>query len=608
MLVGVTLRNRFKIIKELGSGGFGDTYLAEDIDCRNRPCVVKHLQLKPPNTAAALPTAQRLFATEAEVLYKLGVHDQIPTLYADFEVNGQFYLVQELIRGHDLTKEIYPGNKLTKTAAKQLLIDILEILAFIQQKQIIHRDIKPQNNMRRQDGKIILIDFGAVKEITTLHVTTPGHQPRSITAGTIGYMPSEQFQGHPKLSSDIYAVGMLIIYGITGIQPHELPEDPTNGEIIWQNRADVSNGFAKILTKMVRYHFSERYQSAEEVLLALQPSVKTKPILHTRRHFIQYASLFTGGVIVSVIGQNLLTGNKGNTPTSKINTSPNTPTPEITPTPENTTSANNLKTSTFEVVKTNSQGSIISRSNHSANYFVEDLGNSVTLEMVEIPAGTFYMGSPENEKERFSVEGPQHQVTVPRFLVARYPLTQAQYYTITGSNPSYFKGDKRPVEQVSWNNAVAFCEKLSQKTGKDYRLPSEAQWEYACRAGATTPFYFGESITPNLVNYDGNYPYADAPKGQYRGQTTEVGSFPPNAFGLYDMHGNVWEWCLDNWHENYVNAPKDGSAWISRSNEKTIRSGSWRDNSVFCRSAYRLSSDADFDVSHLGFRVVCVSA
>jgi eukaryotic-like serine/threonine-protein kinase len=263
MLVGVTLRNRFKIIQELGSGGFGDTYLAEDIDCKNRPCVVKHLQLKPPNTAAALPIAQRLFKTEAEVLYKLGVHDQIPTLYADFEDNGEFYLVQELIRGHDLTKEIYPGNKLTETAARQLLIDILEVLAFVQQKQIIHRDIKPQNIMRRQDGKIILIDFGAVKEITTLYVTSPGHQPVTIPIGTVGYMPSEQSQGQPKLCSDIYAVGMLILYAITGIPAHDLPKDPTNGEIIWRNWADVSNGFAKILTKMVHYHFSERYQSAE---------------------------------------------------------------------------------------------------------------------------------------------------------------------------------------------------------------------------------------------------------------------------------------------------------------------------------------------------------
>jgi formylglycine-generating enzyme required for sulfatase activity len=152
--------------------------------------------------------------------------------------------------------------------------------------------------------------------------------------------------------------------------------------------------------------------------------------------------------------------------------------------------------------------------------------------MVEIPAGTFYMGSPENEEGRYDNESPQHQVNVPSFFIGKYPLTQAQYQAIMGNNPAYFKGNNRPVEMVDWNDAVAFCQKLSQKTGKNYKLPSEAQWEYACRAGTTTPFYFGESITPDLVNCDGNYPYADAPKGQYREQTTDVGTFPPNAFGL----------------------------------------------------------------------------
>ncbi|MBD2136363.1 formylglycine-generating enzyme family protein, partial [Anabaena sp. FACHB-1237] len=254
-----------------------------------------------------------------------------------------------------------------------------------------------------------------------------------------------------------------------------------------------------------------------------------------------------------------------------------------------------------------------SRSNHSANYFVEDLGNGVTLEMVEIPPGKFMMGSPENEKKRSSFESPQHQVTVPRFFMARYPLTQTQYSAITGNNPSYFKGDNLPVERVSWNDAVAFCKKLSQKTGKDYRLPSEAQWEYACRAGTTTPFYFGESITPDLVNYDGNFPYADAPKGQYRQQTTEVGSFPPNAFGLYDMHGNVWEWCLDDWHENYINAVSGvltcGSSWYSQDNNsyKPRRGGCRRSDAQTCRSANRDWSARDTLNEDLGFRVLFCS-
>ena len=260
------------------------------------------------------------------------------------------------------------------------------------------------------------------------------------------------------------------------------------------------------------------------------------------------------------------------------------------------------------MVSTDATGNIINRRNESATYFTEDLGNGVTLEMVEIPGGTLIMGSPESEAGRDSKEGPQHQVTVPAFFMAKYELTQAQYQAIMGSNPSAFKGNNRPVERVSWNDAVTFCEKLSQKTQKYYRLPSEAEWEYACRAGTTTPFYFGESITPELVNYDGNYTYASAQKGQYRQQTTDVGSFPPNAFGLYDMHGNVWEWCQDDYINSYNNAPTDGSALTGRSSTKLLRGGSWSYNPGYCRSACRDYYTLDYHDFAIGFRVVCSGA
>ena len=238
--------------------------------------------------------------------------------------------------------------------------------------------------------------------------------------------------------------------------------------------------------------------------------------------------------------------------------------------------------------------------------FTEDLGNGVKLEMIAIPGGTFLMGSPENEAERQDYESPKHQVTVPSFFMGKYPLTQAQYQAILGSNPSYFKGNNRPVETVSWDDAVLFCQKLSQRTGKSYRLPSEAEWEYACRAGTKTPFSFGDNITPDLVNYNGNYPYKSAPKGKYREQTTDVETFTPNSFGLYDMHGNVLEWCEDDWHENYINAPTDGSAWNSRSgnNTKTLRGGSWYSDARFCRAAARNGGSRDFRRSNFGFRVV----
>ncbi|MBG1241399.1 serine/threonine protein kinase [Nostoc sp. NZL] len=260
-----TLRNRFEIVKHLGSGGSGDTYLALDLDLPGRPhCVVKHFHPKDSNPAV-LPIAKKLFAREAEVLYQLGNdHDQIPRLFAHFDEDGDFYLVQEFIDGHALTQEIVPGQRLSENTVLNLLKDILEVLAFVHQNNIIHRDIKPQNLMRRySDQKIVLIDFGSIKKIGALGAGL------TIAVGTPGYMPSEQAKGKPKLCSDIYAVGMIGIQALTGLIPEQLQEDPNTGEILWRDQAQVSDALANILDTMVRDRYSQRYQSAVEALQAL---------------------------------------------------------------------------------------------------------------------------------------------------------------------------------------------------------------------------------------------------------------------------------------------------------------------------------------------------
>ncbi|MFM6081497.1 MAG: SUMF1/EgtB/PvdO family nonheme iron enzyme, partial [Dolichospermum sp.] len=252
----------------------------------------------------------------------------------------------------------------------------------------------------------------------------------------------------------------------------------------------------------------------------------------------------------------------------------------------------------------------INRQKKQAQHFTENLGDGIQLEMVAIPGGTFMMGSPENEKGYHSSQSPQHQVTVPPFFIGKYPVTQKQWRAVIDlkSDPSYFKGDNLPVESVSWNDAQEFCARLSRMANKTYRLPSEAEWEYACCGGTTTPFYCGETISTDLANYNGNYTYGDGSKGVYREETTEVGSFKiANEFGLYDMHGNVWEWCQDDWHNNYEGAPTDGSAWISNNtkSDKLLRGGSWLVIPEYCRSAYRSSNGAGFDNNYSGFRVVC---
>lgn len=272
MLVGKTLRNRYNILQVLGSGGFGDTYLAQDTDLPSHPkCVVKQLKPKDPNPQV-LPIAKSLFEREAEYLYKLGnSHPQIPQLFAHFEENGEFYLVEEFIDGYSLEEEVRVGQKLSEPATIVLLIEILEVLAFVHQQNVIHRDIKLANLMRRRsDRKIILIDFGAVKDVGALGTDSQGNTNVTVSIGSPGYMPSEQARGKPRLSSDVYAVGMIGIQSLTGITPDSLKEDAITGEILWRDRAQVSSAFAEILQKMVFYHFSQRYESAIEALQAMQ--------------------------------------------------------------------------------------------------------------------------------------------------------------------------------------------------------------------------------------------------------------------------------------------------------------------------------------------------
>ncbi len=261
----------------------------------------------------------------------------------------------------------------------------------------------------------------------------------------------------------------------------------------------------------------------------------------------------------------------------------------------------------------------------------EPLTAEITLDMVAIPDGDFLMGSPPDEvgrdyyaynypeTEGIDVEA-QHRVTVSAFSMGRYPITQAQWRTVAqlpkvnrdlDPDPANFKGDQRPVEVVSWSEAVEFCDRLSQHTGKIYRLPSEAEWEYACRAGTTTPFHLGNTLSTDLANYDGNYTYGDGVTGLYRQKTSEVGSFGlVNAFGLADMHGNVLEWCLDHWHPSYEGAPTDGSAWITDGDDRyrLLRGGSWYNYPDYCRSANRGRNARDYRDNNLGFRVVCASS
>jgi formylglycine-generating enzyme required for sulfatase activity/tRNA A-37 threonylcarbamoyl transferase component Bud32 len=588
---GSLLNSRFRVQRLLASGGFGRTYIAQDTARFDEPCVIKQF-FPQVREATAYSKAAELFQEEAKRLYELGEnHPQIPRLLAYFRQGSSLYLVQEFIVGETINAEIQQ-HPFKEAQVRQLLTDLLPILEFIHSRNVIHRDIKPENIIRRAtDGKLVLIDFGGAKQVTQTSMGRPG-----TGIYTMGYAPNEQISGYTSPTSDIYALGVTCARLMTGCFPIQDSEgnisdrlyDAFNAEWLWRERlqeegVSLSQELGQIIDKMLQHLARDRYQSAAAVLRDLNS--------------VEYVSLTSQGSGEEKVERLSLKDQK-NQEFTRFDVDFSFPT---------------WKSFEFDVVTVDGWGREISRNSTKANFFAEDLGQGIILEMVAIPGGRFKMGSPINQGEE--KEYPQHQVTVAPFLMGKVPITQAIWQAVATLpkidldielQPSRFKSANRPVENVSWEDAQEFCQRLSQKTRRNYRLPSESEWEYAARGGTTTPFHFGETI--DLANYEGNSIYASAPKGKYRQETTAVDNFLlANPFGLYDIHGNVWEWCADPWHENYQGAPTDGTVWQSwkENNHRLLRGGCWGSNPRDCRSAFRNWLAGDFRLSIIGFRVVC---
>jgi formylglycine-generating enzyme required for sulfatase activity len=262
----------------------------------------------------------------------------------------------------------------------------------------------------------------------------------------------------------------------------------------------------------------------------------------------------------------------------------------------------------LETVQVSGRGEIIAHIPGQAAGYVEDLAPGIILEMIALPGGLFQMGS--RAGQGYEDEHPAHFARVPAFLLGRFAVTQEQWATVMPWDPPYRSpGPQHPADRVSWDAANDFCRRLADRTNRPYRLPTEAEWEYACRAGSTTPFHFGPTITTDLANYVGDHTFAAEPPGVYRHGSTKVGSFPPNEFGLCDMHGNVWEWCADTWSDSYDGAPADGRPRIERGVQRCVlRGGSWHEPPGNCRSATRLGLDAGEGEDYVGFRVALTLA
>ncbi|AMW29926.1 bifunctional serine/threonine-protein kinase/formylglycine-generating enzyme family protein [Arthrospira platensis] len=574
----------------LGQGGFGRTFLAvDDFKPSKPPCVIKQFLPQAQGTAT-LQKAAQLFDQEAQRLELLGKHSQIPELLAYFTADNRQYLVQEFIEGETLQQELDNQGAFTENQIIALLKDLLPVLDFVHQNKVIHRDIKPENIIRRaSDKKLVLVDFGAAKQVHSTSLSVTG-----TVIGSAEYCAPEQAMGKPQYGSDLYSLGVTCLYLLTQASPSNL-YDPLEAQWVWRehlNGNQVSDKLGKILDRLAETVFKKRYQSVAEVWADLQG----------------------------------YSGRKNSTNTTPqpvvIKTPPKPPTQKFE----------------FDIVTVNSNGQQINRRRGQAECIIEDLGNGVTLEMVMIPGGTFIMGAPSGEVQSSDDERPQHRVTIKPFLMGKYPVTQAQWRQVASfpklqrdlsPDPSRFKGLNLPVERVSWYDVVEWCARLSKRIGKPYRLPSEAEWEYAARAGTTSPFHVGDTLTTYLANYNGSYTYGSGPKGAYRQKTTPVGQFQQaNAFGLYDIHGNVWEWCADPWHDSYKGAPSDGGVWDAGNdnryqnyieylvnflsntnnrvtNNRVLRGGSWGYYPVDCRCAGRSWVVPGNLFSFDGFRVAC---
>ncbi len=506
---GKTLKNRYLIEDldrdQLGKGAFGQTYLAKDTEYRTeQKVVVKHLQPDFSQCRSAaeqqglLQIAQDFFLREAKILEKLGrVSPQIPSLLDNFTENNEFYIIQEWIDGQPLSKILTHGERLTQKETIQMLIEILEPLDFCHQEGAIHRDLKPDNLMRRHsDGKLVIIDFGAVREMRQLTLISNGPEQPGSRIGTPGYMPLEQTRGFPVLASDVYAVGAIGIQAMTGEYPHNIDLD-ADGIPKWRERLNcyATAEFAAVLNQMLAVLPSARYVDAATALAALRALPSTS----------QYIVMTSASPVIANQYEAAVTQPSPAAPTSIIPPSPAITSPQNPIEPQTTQPQKKLlgplsqdffsfESAHLEKVKLqrlqppkkagwlkgrqaentpghNVEEWQIRKKSGQAEYFTEDLGNGVQLAMVYIPSGQFVMGSLTGH----DTEQPEHLVHVPGLYLSKFVVTQEQYSRLTIGSTGQWLNAKLPTNKVSWYEAQTFCQKLSVKSGRKYRLPSEAE-------------------------------------------------------------------------------------------------------------------------------------
>ena len=630
----LVLQGRYRIVEPLGRGGMGAVYRAID-ETFGSTVAIKQ-------TLCEGADLEKAFEREARLLNGLR-HGALPVVIDYFsEARGQF-LVMQYIPGDDFgalldrSGEPYAPQRVLRWADQ--LLDALQYL-HEHDPQIIHRDIKPRNLKLTPRGEVVLLDFGLSKS-TPLESRVAGTSVR-VLGYTPHYAPFEQIQGQgtdPR--SDLFALAATLYHLLTA----KLPPDAMvralttmNGQADPLEPAHVVNpavpeALGAVLHQAMAMGRDQRPQSAaamratlaglrddsvaplasaapspaDAVTVAVPPSSSASLVVAVPAR--RRAWLAAAGVAVAVVSIGLVVAAPGQRPGSAVAVPREAAPADVDLAP--ITIAPAERTFAFRSASV-AAGGAVTQTDRQARSYLEDLGKGVAIEMIAIPGGEFLMGTASAE---YPDEGPPHTVKIRPFYLSRHEVTQAQWRAVAAlprvaraldPDPSAFKGDDLPVEQVSWLDAMEFCERLSRKTRHVYHLPSEAEWEYAARAGTTTHFAFGDALAPTLASYDATVPFAGGARGPAPTSTSKVGSFGvANAFGLSDMHGNVSEWCLGEYHASYEGAPGDNRPWMAGgdTDRHVLRGGSWDDLAVDCRSANRYSYPREGRRQTIGFRL-----
>ena len=551
-----------EICEELGEGGQGHVWKVKPANSKYpNYYVFKHVRLT--KTEKKLGYDERI-RREASVL--IDSEYVIKCLGYSQPDGDDIVLLFPYEEGQNLAEWINENAKESWALKKRIFLNVLKGVRALHRAGIIHRDLKPQNILiTKYYHTPRLLDFGLAK-----FLNKEGFSKSGEALGTYEYMAPEMYllgNEHTKECYDLYSLGIILYELIVGKNPCRKHN--------WSPLA-----FFKLLKEKNPHHLLDlttfRFDDDPNVAEVIRRSTMFEPTERLQN-------------VDDMIA--LLDGRTAHPKEPKA----------VEPPPHK-------EPKTVEPLSQGKMPKVLDK-------LIEPNTN---MELMYIPQGTFLRGAPPKEESCNDDEHPQYRVTVASFWMGKYPVTQAQWQKVMGKNPSHFKGEHRPVECVSWDDAQKFCEQLNllvknsrsfEYSGRlaIFRLPSETEWEYACRAATTTPFYFGETINPNQANYDCNHLYGKGKKGKYRKQTTDVGSFPANAWGLCDMHGNVWEWCADTYYDSYTGAPTDGSVRVGLGNEKAkvLRGSSWRYAPKFCRSASRLWYVPTYWDRSFGLRGVC---